>query len=87
MVSGKPSADRVTDMPETVYAVEVSVWRTIALGGLWISIWLCLHENNKPLFGGDSSLLQYNVAYVAWWKPWQEPQVILQTKKTSLRLS
>lgn len=70
MVSGKPAADRVTDMPETVYAVEVSVWRTIALGGLWISIWLCLHENNKPLLGGsDSLLLQYNVAYVAWWKP------------------
>lgn len=53
MVSGKPAADRVTDMPETVYAVDVSVWRTIALGGLWISIWLCLHENNKPLFGGE----------------------------------
>lgn len=52
MVSGKPAADGVTDMPETVYAAEVSVWRTIALGGLWISIWFCLHENNKPLFGG-----------------------------------
>lgn len=32
MVSGKPAADRVTDLLETAYVVEVSVCRTIALG-------------------------------------------------------